>query len=336
MRNLLIAAIAALFPFLAGAQVQELRANVNLSITNASNTAFSFSVANNSTAPYSITQVSIGLTPTSVVFDTFGTVPSGVSFTPDPGSNNDGSSANLVSISGGLNILPGQTLNTSGGDIDSAAPTGINVTVGFSDGSSVSGPLVLSGSTWSAQLSKTADLLYPINLSWLPPTQNTDGSPYTDPAGYNLYWGSIQGSYANSKRITDPATQMDTIQVPAGRWYFVATAINLANKESAFSNVAEGVAAPQPGSPFLSAPLEIPTEASELAFMVFTIRNQILFVEAGSVQSGAGCDADQAIRGQMPDGSIKNLYLVAVEDVQLLPSLPPGGEYAVFAECGTP
>ncbi len=32
-------------------------------------------------------------------------------------------------------------------------------------------------------------------LSWTPPTQNTDGSPLTDLAGYRVYWGTSSGNY---------------------------------------------------------------------------------------------------------------------------------------------
>jgi hypothetical protein len=76
-------------------------------------------------------------------------------------------------------------------------------------------------------------------LSWTPPRYNTDGSALADLAGYRVYWGQSQGNYPNSARINNASTRSFTISgLPAGRWYFVVTAVNAAGKESGYSNVA--------------------------------------------------------------------------------------------------
>ena len=76
-------------------------------------------------------------------------------------------------------------------------------------------------------------------LSWTAPTQNSDGSPLTNLAGYKVYWGSSQGNYPNSRTINNPGiTEYLVENLGPGTWYFVVTAFNSAGVESGFSNVA--------------------------------------------------------------------------------------------------
>jgi hypothetical protein len=73
-------------------------------------------------------------------------------------------------------------------------------------------------------------------LTWTPPTQNTDGSALTDLAGYKIYWGTTQGSYPNSVTLTNPGlTSYVVTDLVPGTYFFVATALNSAGTESAFS-----------------------------------------------------------------------------------------------------
>ena len=80
-------------------------------------------------------------------------------------------------------------------------------------------------------------------LSWTAPTENTDGTPYTDPDGYWLYYGQDQGGpYPLNERVTDPDQTSLVIQpLTPGIWYFVATAINQNGIESDFSGEAQKV-----------------------------------------------------------------------------------------------
>jgi hypothetical protein len=76
-------------------------------------------------------------------------------------------------------------------------------------------------------------------LSWLPPTQNTDGSPLTNLSGYRVYWGTSQGSFTNSVSLTNPGLSSYVIdQLTPATWYFTVTAVAATGVESAFSNVA--------------------------------------------------------------------------------------------------
>jgi hypothetical protein len=75
-------------------------------------------------------------------------------------------------------------------------------------------------------------------LTWTPPTQNTDGSPLNNLAGYRVYWGTSQGNYANSATITNPGIATYVVsQLTPAQWFFVVTAYSSTGVESTFSNV---------------------------------------------------------------------------------------------------
>jgi hypothetical protein len=74
-------------------------------------------------------------------------------------------------------------------------------------------------------------------LSWQAPTQNRDGSPLLDLAGYRVHWGTQSGTYTQSTHIDNPGITTYVIEnLSPGTYYFVTTAINASALESAFSN----------------------------------------------------------------------------------------------------
>jgi hypothetical protein len=78
-----------------------------------------------------------------------------------------------------------------------------------------------------------------LTLTWTPPTENTDGSPYTDAAGYEIYYGPSSGSYTSQVTLDDPNLTSFVIEgLDPGNVCAVITARNLAGIESAFSNEA--------------------------------------------------------------------------------------------------
>ena len=77
-------------------------------------------------------------------------------------------------------------------------------------------------------------------LTWLPPTENTDGTALTDLAGYRIYWGTApERIYSRSLSIDNPGTNAVVVEnLAPATYYFVATAINAAGVESPASDVA--------------------------------------------------------------------------------------------------
>jgi hypothetical protein len=76
-------------------------------------------------------------------------------------------------------------------------------------------------------------------LSWAPPTQNNDGTPLTNLAGYKIYWGTDQNSLANSATVTNAGLSSYVVdQLTPATWFFATKAFNALGVESALSNVA--------------------------------------------------------------------------------------------------
>ncbi len=74
-------------------------------------------------------------------------------------------------------------------------------------------------------------------LSWTPPTQNMDGSPLTDLAGYKIYYGNESGNYHTSIQIDNPGITIYVVEsLTPNIYYFVLTAIKRSGVESQFSN----------------------------------------------------------------------------------------------------
>lgn len=78
-----------------------------------------------------------------------------------------------------------------------------------------------------------------MTLNWTAPTENTNGSPLTDLAGYNIYYGQSPGSYSNQIRIDNSSINTYLVEnlVP-DTYYVVATSFNSLGIESTFSNEA--------------------------------------------------------------------------------------------------
>ncbi len=81
-----------------------------------------------------------------------------------------------------------------------------------------------------------------VTLNWSAPTQNEDGTPLTDLAGYKIYWGTTgttAGDYPNSVTIDNPGITTYVVDnLEFGTYEFVATSFNTAGIESSYSNPA--------------------------------------------------------------------------------------------------
>lgn len=87
-------------------------------------------------------------------------------------------------------------------------------------------------------------------VAWTPPTQNTDGSAYTNANGYRIQWGNVGPAESQLNRdtyIADSAARSWTSPtLSPGTWWFGVKAVNAQGIESAISNVGSKVAtAPQ-------------------------------------------------------------------------------------------
>jgi hypothetical protein len=75
-------------------------------------------------------------------------------------------------------------------------------------------------------------------LSWTAPTHDTNGSPITNLAGYNLYYGKTSTTMTYVIAVNSPASGDYVIRnLAPGTWYFAVVAYNTQAMESTFSNI---------------------------------------------------------------------------------------------------
>lgn len=153
-------------------------------------------------------------------------------------------------------------------------------------------------------------------LSWTAPTQNTDGTPATDLAGFKFYYGNTSGGpYPNEVDLQDPAATTYVIDnLVAGDYFFVATAYNTAGVESDRTNEVTKTIAQAPPNP--------PAGLTVSDLVVFTIIKQadrFVLLPVGTVPAGTTCDPDESINGHFVvprtqvqwSGTVQPLVVVA-------------------------
>lgn len=158
----------------------------------------------------------------------------GTAYQFTPTANDADGDALTFSISG----LPSwASFSTANGSISGTPGAGdvgtyANISITVSDGtdSATLGPF---------SISVEDVVLGSATLSWTPPTQNTDGTPLTDLAGFRIYWGTEQGNYTESVTLDNPGLTTYVVDnLAPGTWYFVSTALNSNGVESDYSNSA--------------------------------------------------------------------------------------------------
>lgn len=77
-----------------------------------------------------------------------------------------------------------------------------------------------------------------LTISWMPPTENTDGTVLTNLAGYRIYYGTSQTSLTHVVNITNPGISSYVLSnLTAATWYFAVAAVNAGGVESPRSPV---------------------------------------------------------------------------------------------------
>jgi hypothetical protein len=114
------------------------------------------------------------------------------------------------------------------GDVGSDA----NIVISVSDGTS-------SASLAAFTIIVTQPASGNATLNWSAPTQNTNGTPLTNLAGYHIYYGTSAANLNQSVQIANPASTSYVLSnLPSGTWYFSINDYTTTGVESAISNVA--------------------------------------------------------------------------------------------------
>jgi hypothetical protein len=76
-------------------------------------------------------------------------------------------------------------------------------------------------------------------LSWTAPTENTNGTPATDLAGYHIYYGTTEGAWTSTITVLEATETSYVVSgLAPGTYYFAVVAFNTAGDDSPQSNVA--------------------------------------------------------------------------------------------------
>ncbi len=76
-------------------------------------------------------------------------------------------------------------------------------------------------------------------LSWVAPTENTDGTPLTDLAGYRVHYGTSSDALTQTIDVSGAtATSLIVTGLDPGTYYFAVTALTSSGQESAPSDTA--------------------------------------------------------------------------------------------------
>ncbi len=164
---------------------------------------------------------------------------------PDPGpAGPDGPSVSLTATDLLVNEGSGTTLSWSANGADSCtASGGWGGNVGTS-GSQATGALTqattftltCNGSGGSTIEMISVGIVGPVQLSWLAPDENVDGSALTDLAGYRIYFGEASRDYSDMVELGDPSTTSHTLTLASGDYYVAMTALDADGNESGYSN----------------------------------------------------------------------------------------------------
>jgi Putative Ig domain len=100
------------------------------------------------------------------------------------------------------------------------------IEVSVSDGGSIS---ALDGFTITVEQAGPVSF----TIAWRPPTENEDGTPLTDLAGYRIYYGTSSGKYSEEVRLDSPGLTSYVIDnLAPGTYFLVMTSVNSRGMES--------------------------------------------------------------------------------------------------------
>jgi serine protease len=139
-------------------------------------------------------------------------------------------------------------------------------------------------------------------VSWVAPTQNTNGTPLTDLAGFRIYYGTSSASLTQTSTVNNVAARSSTISSLApGTWYFKVRAFNSNQVESNDSNVASKAVAGATAAGNVSItitgtppppPLPPPTGSNEVEPNNYTGQAQVISASGTTVNGTIASSSD--------------------------------------------
>jgi hypothetical protein len=76
-----------------------------------------------------------------------------------------------------------------------------------------------------------------VTLNWTPPTENVNGTPLTNLAGYNIHYGTSSGDYTQTISVSNAGIATYVVDdLTPGTYYFAVGAVNSQGTESPVSS----------------------------------------------------------------------------------------------------
>jgi hypothetical protein len=92
-----------------------------------------------------------------------------------------------------------------------------------------------SGSTTTTPPTGT-DSSSAVTLAWVAPTENSNGTPLTNLAGYKIHYGTASQDYTQVVSVSNPSLSRYVLDsLPSGTYFFAITAFNAQGVESPLS-----------------------------------------------------------------------------------------------------
>lgn len=132
-------------------------------------------------------------------------------------------------------------------------------------------------------------------LSWTPPTKNTDGStiPATGPdslASYKVYYGTANNALNQS--LSAPGSPFNVTDLANGTWYFAVSAVNASGVEGPRTSVVSRTFAP----PTPAAPTGLTVRALT-AYTLVKGKDRFVLLPVGTVPADTPCNPNQTVNG---------------------------------------
>jgi hypothetical protein len=202
--------------------------NGNIVITASDGTASvslpAFSIQVQAAPQANLPPVISGIPPASIV--------AGQAYSFQPSASDPNGDSLVFSISG----KPAwATFNTSTGRLSGTpAPADVgtynNIVIRVSDGTTM-----VALAAFSITVTQVTN--GSATISWIPPTQNTDGSALTDLAGYRIYYGTSPSSLDQNVELSNPGLTSHIVQdLSPATWYFAMRSFRTDGTESEVSN----------------------------------------------------------------------------------------------------
>jgi hypothetical protein len=169
---------------------------------------------------------------------TSATVGQAYSFTPAVTNSSGGTLTFSIDHAPSWSTFSSSTGTLSGTPAAGDVGTDSGIVISVSDGSSSAALNAFNITVAAAPASAAADA----TVGWTAPSQNSDGSPLKDLAGFRILYGTDATHFGQAADVNDPKATTYTLRnLTSGKWYFGVVALNSQGLQSAVSSVTSKV-----------------------------------------------------------------------------------------------